>query len=390
MSAPAETKQEEVHVYPTWEAMNLKSDVLKGIYALQFSTPSEIQKRAIVPIAEGKEVLAQAQSGTGKTATFCVATLQRVDPAIKAVQAIILAPTRELALQIHSVIAELSKFTDIKTHACIGGTKYEETAAAFAAGCQVVVGTPGRVTDLIKNGKLRTNEMKVFILDEADEMLSAGFTQQVFDIFTMLPKEAQVVLLSATMPAEVVEVANNLMTDPVTILVKSAELTLDGIKQFFVETDNDDDKFEVLTELYESMNVTQSVIFCNTRRKVEMLSTKLKEQDYVVSAIYSDLSQEERDIIMKQFRQGSSRILICTDLLARGIDVQQVSLVMNFDLPKNKENYIHRIGRSGRFGRKGVAINLVTATDAVALEELRKFYSTEISELPEDFTEFLE
>lgn len=390
MSAPAETKQEEVHVYPTWEAMNLKSDVLKGIYALQFSTPSEIQKRAIVPIAEGKEVLAQAQSGTGKTATFCVATLQRVDPAIKNVQAIILAPTRELALQIHSVISELSKFTAIKTHACIGGTSYEETVTAFAAGCQVVVGTPGRVTDLIKNGRLRTNEMKVFILDEADEMLSAGFTQQVFDIFTMLPKEAQVVLLSATMPAEVVEVANNLMTDPVTILVKSAELTLDGIKQFFVETDNDDDKFEVLTELYESMNVTQSVIFCNTRRKVEMLSNKLKEQDYVVSAIYSDLSQEERDIIMKQFRQGSSRILICTDLLARGIDVQQVSLVMNFDLPKNKENYIHRIGRSGRFGRKGVAINLVTATDAVALEELRKFYSTEISELPEDFTEFLE
>ena len=390
MSAPAETKQDEVHVYQTWEAMNLKSDILKGIYALQFSTPSEIQKRAIIPIAEGKEVLAQAQSGTGKTATFCVAALQRIDPTLKAVQAIILAPTRELALQIHTVISELAKFTDIKPHACIGGTSYDETHAALTSGCQVVVGTPGRINDLISKGTLRTKDIKVFILDEADEMLSAGFTQQVFDAFTMLPKESQVVLLSATMPAEVVEVANNLMTNPVTILVKSAELTLDGIKQFFVETESDNDKFEVLTELYESMNVTQSVIFCNTRKKVEMLSEKLKENDYVVSAIYSDLSQEERDIIMKQFRQGSSRILICTDLLARGIDVQQVSLVMNFDLPKNKENYIHRIGRSGRFGRKGVAINLVTAADAAPLEELRKFYSTEITELPEDFTEFLE
>ncbi|QLQ78578.1 hypothetical protein HG537_0A08250 [Torulaspora globosa] len=369
-----------------FDDMNLKNELLRGVFGYGFEDPSAIQQRAILPIVEGHDVLAQAQSGTGKTGTFSIAALQRIDSSLKSPQALILAPTRELALQIQKVVIALAFHMDIKVHACIGGTSFQEDAEGLRD-AQIVVGTPGRVFDNIQRRKFKTDNIKMFILDEADEMLSSGFKEQIYQIFTLLPPTTQVVLLSATMPKDVLEVTTKFMRNPVRILVKKDELTLEGIQQFYINVEQEQYKYDCLTDLYDSISVTQAVIFCNTRRKVEELTQKLKADNFTVSSIYSDLPQQERDIIMKEFRSGSSRILISTDLLARGIDVQQVSLVINYDLPTNKENYIHRIGRGGRFGRKGVAINFVTNEDVGAMRELETFYSTQIEELPSNIAE---
>ncbi|CAK9438776.1 uncharacterized protein LODBEIA_P30000 [Lodderomyces beijingensis] len=372
------------HVVYKFDDLNLKPNIVRGIFGYGYETPSTIQQRAILPITEGRDVLAQAQSGTGKTATFTISALQRIDENEKATQALILAPTRELALQIKNVITSIGLYLKVTVHASIGGTSMSDDIEAFKSGVQIVVGTPGRVFDMIERRYFKTEKVKMFILDEADEMLSSGFKEQIYNIFRLLPETTQVVLLSATMPQDVLEVTTKFMNNPVRILVKKDELTLEGIKQFYINVDLEEYKFDCLVDLYDSISVTQAVIFCNTRSKVEFLTNKLREEKFTVSAIHADLPQVERDTIMKEFRSGSSRILISTDLLARGIDVQQVSLVINYDLPANKENYIHRIGRGGRFGRKGVAINFVTDKDVGVMREIERFYSTQISEMPAD------
>jgi len=249
-------------------------------------------------------------------------------------------------------------------------------------GVQVVVGTPGRVFDMVQRDVLTTENVRMFVLDEADEMLSRGFKEQIYEIFRTLPSVVQVCLFSATMPPEILDISQRFMRDPVQILVKRDELTLDGIKQFYVAVDKEDWKFETLCDLYETLTITQAIIYCNTRRKVDWLTDKMGQRDFTVSSMHGDMTGPERELIMKEFRSGSSRVLITTDLLARGIDVQQVSLVINYDLPANRENYIHRIGRSGRFGRKGVAINFVTNDDVRAMRELEAFYNTQIDEMP--------
>ena len=335
-----------------------------------------------MPVIKGHDVIAQAQSGTGKTATFSVSVLEKIDLNKKKCQALILAPTRELAQQIQKVVVALGDFLQIECHACIGGTSVRDDVTALQNGVHVVVGTPGRVLDLIQRRNLPTDEMQMFVLDEADEMLSRGFKDQMYDIFQLLPSTTQAVLLSATMPTEVLEVSQKFMRDPIRILVKKDELTLEGIKQFYVAVDQEDWKLETLCDLYETVTITQAVIFCNTRRKVDWLADKLAERDFTVSRLHGDMEQAQRDVIMKEFRSGSSRILITTDILARGIDVQQVSLVINYDIPLNRENYIHRIGRGGRFGRKGVAINFVTRDDQPMVRDIEKFYSTSVDEMP--------
>ena len=216
-------------------------------------------------------------------------------------------------------------------------------------------------------------------------MLSQGFKDQIYDIFKFLPETVQVCLFSATMPLEVLEVTERFMREPIKVLVKKDELTLEGIKQFFVAVDREEWKLDTLSDLYETLTITQAIIFCNTRRKVDWLTEKMNLRDFAVSAMHGDMDQRERDLVMKEFRSGSSRVLITTDLLARGIDVQQVSLVFNYDIPTNRENYIHRIGRSGRFGRKGVAINFVTTSDVRYLRDIEQFYNTEIEEMPANF-----
>merc|ERR1719487_893460 len=253
----------------------------------------------------------------------------------------------------------------------------------------MVVGTPGRVYDMISKRHMILDEVKIFVLDEADEMLSGGFKDQIYDIFRTLPPEVQVVLFSATMPPETLDITNKFMRDPVRILVKKDELTLEGIRQFYVALEKEDWKLDTLCDLYETLTITQAIIYVNTRRKCDFLADQMTKRDFTVSTMHAELDQKERDLIMREFRSGSSRVLISTDLLARGIDVQQVSLVINFDLPGNMENYLHRIGRSGRFGRKGVAINFVTNNDVRTMKDIEKFYHTQIEEMPMNIADLI-
>ncbi|KAJ9109722.1 RNA helicase [Naganishia cerealis] len=388
---------ENVKVAGTFEQLGLKEDLLRGIYAYNFEKPSAIQQRAILPIVSGRDVIAQAQSGTGKTATFSISILQSIDTSIRECQALVLSPTRELAVQIQNVILALGDYMNVQCHACIGGTSIGEDIKKLEYGQHVVSGTPGRVFDMIRRRTLRTKNIKMLVLDESDELLNKGFKDQIYDIYRYLPPATQVVILSATLPHDVLEMTTKFMTDPIRILVKRDELTLEGIRQFFVAVEKEEFKFETLTDLYDTLTITQAVIFCNTKRKVDWLTDKMRDANFTVSALpienlelstysivttlqvssmHGDMPQKERDAIM------SDRVLITTDVWARGIDVQNVSLVINYDLPSNREAYLHRIGRSGRFGRKGVAINFVTLEDVRILRDIEQFYSTVIDEMP--------
>jgi translation initiation factor 4A len=307
----------------------------------------------------------------------------------KSTQALILAPTRELAQQIQKVILALGDYLKAECHACVGGTAVREDIRKLELGCHIVVGTPGRVYDMINRRALKTDSIKLFCLDEADEMLSRGFKDQIYEVFRYMPPTVQVGLFSATMPLDVLELTTKFMRDPVRILVKRDELTLEGIKQFYISIDKEQWKLETLCDLYETVTITQAIIYCNSRRKVDWLTEQMKAKDFTVSAMHGEMEMKEREVIMKEFRSGSSRVLITTDLLARGIDVQQVSLVINYDLPNNIENYLHRIGRSGRFGRKGVAINFITEDDVRNMRAIEQHYNTQIEEMPSNVADLI-
>jgi len=302
---------------------------------------------------------------------------------------LILAPTRELASQIQKVVDALGDYLGVRAYACIGGTKVRDDMAILQDGVHVVVGTPGRVLYLLSRGALNSKHIKIFVLDEADEMLSRGFKDQIYDVFQALPSNVQVGLFSATMPPEALEITEKFMNNPMRILVQQDEITLEGIRQFFINCEREQWKFDVLCDLYDTLNIAQAVIFCNTRKKVDWLTEQLRQKDFTVSATHGDLEQDQRNIILNEFRTGASRILITTDLLARGIDVHGVSLVINYDLPRNFEKYIHRIGRSGRFGRKGVAINLIGQDDFSTMRELERYYNTKIEEMPAHIADLL-
>lgn len=396
--APAGEAGDAVEVYETFDDMNLKEKLLRGIHSIGFDRPSPIQQRAIMPIVAGRDVIAQAQSGTGKTGTFTISTLQIIDTGDgesgppPGVQALVLAPTRELAQQSCSVVNEIGEGLGVRAHACVGGTAVREDIAILRSDrISVVVGTPGRVYDMIQRGVLRLSGLKLLVLDEADEMLNRDFKDQIYQIFSSggMPQTMQVALFSATMPSEALELTGKFMQNPVSILIKKEALTLDGIKQFYIDVEREEHKLPTLTDLYQNLTITQAIIYVNTRRKVEWLKDQLTALDFVVSATHGDMEQKERETVMREFRSGSSRVLISTDLLARGIDVQQVSLVINYDLPTNRENYIHRIGRSGRFGRKGVAINLIAGDDAALIQDIEQFYNTTIEQMPRSIDEFL-
>lgn len=376
-------------VCESFDDMKLKDELLRGIYAYGFEKPSHIQQRGIIPCIQGHDTIAQAQSGTGKTATFSISSLQRVNIKDPDCQVLILAPTRELAHQTYKVLNDLGDYMKIQSHACVGGTAVREDIQILQRGVQIVVGTPGRVNDMIGRNALRLTKLRMFVLDEADEMLSRGFKDQIYDVFQYLPSEVQVCLFSATMPVEILNMTKRFMRNPVRILVKKEALTLDGIRQFYISVEREDWKLDTLCDLYETLTITQAIIYCNTRQKTEWLQDKMTSRDFTVSCMHGEMDMSNRQLIMREFRSGSSRVLITTDLLARGIDVQQVSLVINYDLPINRENYIHRIGRSGRFGRKGVAINFVSQEDVRALREIEQFYRTEIEEMPMDVSDLI-
>mmetsp|Transcript_16850 Transcript_16850/g.25342 ORF Transcript_16850/g.25342 Transcript_16850/m.25342 type:complete len:401 (+) Transcript_16850:89-1291(+) len=376
------TQTEDVEILSSFDTMGLKEDLLRGIYAYGFERPSAIQQRAIKPIIQGRDVIAQSQSGTGKTAVFSIGVLQSINSTSNETQALILSPTRELAEQTQKVVLAIGDFMNVQCHACIGGKSIGEDIRRLDYGVQVVSGTPGRVYDMIKRRNLRTRGIKMLVIDEADEMLNRGFKDQIYDIYRYLPPSTQVVLVSATLPQEVLDMTNKFMNEPVRVLVKRDELTLEGIKQFFVAVEREEWKFDTLCDLYDTLTITQAVIFCNTKRKVDWLAAKMRDANFTVSAMHGDMPQQEREAIMEEFRSGGSRVLIATDVWGRGLDVQQVSLVINYDLPNNRELYIHRIGRSGRFGRKGVAINFVKNDDVRILRDIEQYYSTQIDEMP--------
>jgi translation initiation factor 4A len=318
----------------SFDDLELQEGLLRGIYSYGFEKPSAIQQRAILPVLEGRDTIGQAQSGTGKTATFVIGALQRIDFSNEACQVLILAPTRELAQQIYKVVLALGDYMRVKCHVCMGGTAVRDDIASLRCGVHVVVGTPGRVHDMISRRHMCIDDLRTFVCDEADEMLSLGFKDQVYNIFKLLPPEVQVCLFSATMPPDILDLTTRFMRDAVRILVKKDELTLEGIQQFYVALEKDEWKLETLCDLYETLTITQAIIYCNKRRTVDYLADQMSKRDFTVSTMHADMDQQDRTIVMHEFRSGSSRVLISTDLLARGIDVQLVSLVINFDLPQ--------------------------------------------------------
>jgi len=376
-----------IQSFSSFDDMGLSEKLLRGIFAYGFEHPSIIQQKAICPTALGYDIIAQAQSGTGKTGTYSIGMLQRLDCTKRELQALVLVPTRELAQQVQSVVQAIGDHLDVVSYSFIGGNRISNDLEILKSGVHVAVGTPGRIWDLMKRKAINLSTVRILIFDEADEMLSAGFEEQIRNIVKYVPLDSQVGIFSATMPPEVLEITRQIVRNPVEIIMKKEELTLQGIKQFYINCEKDEWKLDTICDLYEDVSINQSVIFCNSKRTVDWLTEKMSSRGFPVAATHAD--KEDRNQIMAMFKHGSARVLITTDLLARGIDVQQVSVVINYDLPKNRETYLHRIGRSGRFGRKGVAISFVTVQSKFMLSELERFYDTRIIEMPSNIADYM-
>lgn len=386
------TEIEDNNTYPeidNFDNLEIDKSILRGIYSMGYEIPSNIQRKAIHPIIKGHDLIAQAQSGSGKTATFIIGCLQLVDVTLNKPQIVISCPSRELATQIYYNFELLNQYYKAKGILIMGGTMVEDNFKALEAGAQVIIGTPGRIYDMMKRYALKTTHLKCFVLDEADEMLSRGFKDQIYEIFQFIPKKCQVCIFSATMPDEALELSSKFIPNAIKILVKQEKVTVEGIKQYYLGVDNETWKVETLLDLYERLQISQTIIFVNSINKAEYLQKLLEEQNFVVSCIHGEMPQLLRDKIMTSFRKGTSRVMIATDVIARGIDVQQVSVVINYDMPKYTETYVHRIGRSGRYGRKGVAINFITDRDTEMLERIQKQYHIVINPLPENIKDFI-
>lgn len=374
-----------------FDQMNLKDELLHGVFSYGFKHPSEIQSLAIQPITEGRHVIAQAQSGTGKTGAFAIGILQNLDLTQQTTQALILAHTRELAEQIYQFFNELgARMPNLSIVILKGGVDINENKRQAANLPHVVVATPGRALDLIESGYLRCENLKMVCLDEADEMLGDLFLEQVQQIFSYLNSEIQILLFSATIPESIFNIMENFMHDPVKILVKAQQLTLEGIRQFYVDVGDSAHKFDTLQDIYGNISIQKAVIFANSKATVDELYERFTAANYPVSAIHGGLEQVQRDKIMRDFRLGHTRVLVSTDLLARGIDVQQITLVINYQIPERAEPYLHRIGRSGRFGRKGVAINICDNEEIALIKNLEHFYQTKIEELPSNIASIIQ
>lgn len=375
--------KKEYETFETWEDsnLNLNENLLRGIYSHGFSKPSPIQQKSIISIINGKDIIAQAQSGTGKTGAFSIGALHRVNVDDNTTQVLLLSPTRELAIQSYNVISSLSKNMGINVKLFIGGTYLERDISDLKNNTpQVAIGCTGRIYDLMRRNHLDYKNIKLMILDEADEMLSIGFKEQVYEIFQFLNNDIQICLFSATMPNEIETVTKNFMRDPIKILVKTEMLTLEGIAQYYIAFDDEQSKFEALKDLYTLISVSQCIIYCNSTKRVEDLYEALIYDNFPVCRIHGNMSKEDRTNGYKDFIDGKYRVLISSNVTARGIDVQQVSTVINFDIPKCPRTYLHRIGRSGRWGRKGTGINFITKFDVPKVKEIEQYYNTEIKE----------
>jgi len=372
--------------FESWDELDINPLILRGIFAYGFEKPSPIQKQAIIPLMKGKDLIAQAQSGTGKTATFTIGELSNLKLSNPNTQVLVLSPTKELTMQTAKVFTDIGELmTGLKVQSLFGGSIIEEgNSFLYKNTPHVICGCPGRVWDMMRRDKISVNSIKILILDEADEMLSSGFKEQVKNIFQYLNKDVQVALFTATLPTSVLPIIDKIMRDPVTINVKRESLTLEGIQQFYVTVDSDKEKYATLKDLFSYFSVSQCIIFCNSVKRVNDLYEGMKQDNFPVTMIHSNMDKLVRNKFFDDFKSGKSRVLISTNVTARGIDIQQVSIVINFDLPKEVETYIHRIGRSGRWGRKGIGINFITRRDVQTLKEIERFYACQILELPAD------
>jgi translation initiation factor 4A len=364
-----------------WDDLSLKTDLLRGIYSYGFEKPSDIQKTAIFPIINKKDIIAQAQSGTGKTGAFSISTLECVDVSKIETQVMIIVPTRELVQQIQKVMLGLSEFIEnITIKTLIGGTSVNEDIEYLKTPPHIIIGTPGRIFDMIKRKKINMTSIQLFILDEADEMLSRGFKDQIYNIFQYLHESVQVAIFSATFPREVLELTTKFMNEPEQIIIKNENLSLEGIQQYFIATFNDEEKLQWLLTLYKQYSGGQSIVFVNDIQRVNALYQEMKNSGFSVGCMHSSLTKTEREEVLKSFSVGNENILISSNIIARGIDIQQVNLVINFDIPGNVHTYLHRIGRSGRWGRKGSAINFVSEREVESMRRIESHYKINIPE----------
>lgn len=371
-----------------WDDLDLKDDLLRGIYSYGFEKPSNIQKLSIPSIISGRDTIAQAQSGMGKTGAFSISTLQRLDFSVKKTQALLLAPTHELAKQTTNVIQNLgSMFPGLTVKTLIGGTSIHDDAKDIEANCpHIVVGCAGRVYDMFRRKYISGRDIKIMVLDEADEMLSQGFKEQIYNIFQYFASSIQVVLFSATMPDDILELTKKFMRNPNRIIMPVETLNLACITQYYIAIRDDHMKYDVLKDLFSSISVSQCIIYCNSVRRVTELHRAMVEEGFSVCAIHSSMDKVEREREFANFRSGGYRVLISSNVTARGIDIQQVSVVINFDIPNCPHTYLHRIGRSGRWGRKGMAINFVTKYDISIMKKIEGHYKIVIDELPSNFS----
>lgn len=361
-----------------FEELNVDEKILKAIGDMGFEEASPIQAKAIPVVLEGKDIVGQAQTGTGKTAAYGIPMLQSIDPKLKCVQAVVLCPTRELAIQVADEIRKLAKYmSSIKVLPVYGGQEIVRQIKSLKTGVQIVVGTPGRVMDHMRRKTVKFDKVKMVILDEADEMLDMGFREDMETILTQMPEERQTVMFSATMPKAIMDIARTFQNDAEVIKVVRKELTVENIEQYYFEV-RSKNKDEILSRLIDIYNPKLSVVFCNTKKQVDDLISELKGRGYFADGIHGDMKQAQRDRVMNDFRKGKTEILIATDVAARGIDVDDVDIVFNYDLPQDEEYYVHRIGRTGRAGRAGLAFSFVTGKEIYKLKDIERYCKTKI------------
>jgi translation initiation factor 4A len=349
-----------------------------------FEKPSIIQQKAIMPIMQKKDLIAQAQSGTGKTAAFSIGALSIVNIKESTTQVLILSPTKELTMQTSSVVKRLGQMMNgLNVQTLYGGVQTETSNQFNDRNVpHIICGCPGKVYDFIKRNKVMTNSIQLIIMDEADELLSSGFDEQVYNIFQKLNLDVQVALFSATLPASVQFTIKKIMRNPVNICVNPEQLTLEGIAQYYIAVEDDRQKYDTLKKLYTGISMSQCIIYCNSVKRVSDLYDAMKDDDFPVSKMHSNMDKIDRENAFLEFKSGKSRVLISSNVTARGIDIQQVSVVINFDIPNDICTYLHRIGRSGRWGRKGISVNLITRRDISKMKEIETYYACDIKQMP--------
>ena len=366
----------------TFKDLALSPEILKAIEEIGYVKPSPIQAEAIPVVLSGKDIIGQAQTGTGKTAAFMLPILEKIDPKNRNVQALVLCPTRELAVQVHEESKKFARnMRDVHILSIYGGQSYDPQIRALKKGVQIVVGTPGRVMDHMRRGTLKLENLKMLVLDEADEMLNMGFKDDIEEILEKTPDSRQTVMFSATMAREIMNIAKTYQKSPEIVKVVSEELSNKKIDQYFVEVRRQD-RVHAMIRCIDMMGLTSSIVFTNTKREVDELVSKLQEEGYVTEGLHGDLKQAQRYRVMNSFRRKNVNILVATDIAARGIDVSNVEAVFNYDIPLNEENYVHRIGRTGRAGMTGLSITFVFGKDMFRIRRIEEYTKTKMSKMP--------